>query len=149
MASKAFFISETYLKDNSPLSGNVDIAELYPYAKSAEDVYIQEAIGSCLFDDLITKVIADPTLALYPNELILVKKIRDAMVWYTCFDALPFLAIKLRNIGVVNQKGENLENGTREDISYLRKECKNKGDFYLKRRGVGDRPFADAPARDL
>lgn len=130
MATNAFLISETYLKDNSPLSGNVDIAEIYPYTKTAEDIYIHEAIGTCLYDRLIAGVIANN---LNANETVLVKKLRDVLVWYTCYDALPFIAIKVRNIGVVKQIGDKLESATTSDLSFLRKECKNKGDFYLKR----------------
>ena len=131
MAS-AFFISETYLKDNSPLSGNVDIKELYPFAKTAEDIYIQEAIGTCLYDHLISTLTASP-----PNynsdEMELMKKIRAALVWFTCYDALPFIGTKIRNIGVVQQTGENLSSASDLKEAALRKEIKNKADFYLKR----------------
>jgi hypothetical protein len=127
----AFFISERYLKDNSPLSGNVDISEVYPFAKSAEEMYIQDAIGTQLYDRLIESLTASPKNTT-DNETILLRKIRSALVWFTCYDALPFLAIKVRNIGVVKQSGDNLESATREDVSYLRKACKDKADFHMK-----------------
>lgn len=133
MAARAFFISETYLKDNSPLTANIDVAEIYPFAKTVEDIYIQEAIGTKLYEDLITKINADSTLASYPNELVLVRKIRDAVLWLTIYDALPFIATKIRNIGVVQQAGENLTNADKPNEWALRKECKDKGDFYLER----------------
>lgn len=135
--SKAFFISEKYLKDNSPLSGNVDIAELYPFARTAEEIYIQEAIGTNLFDYLITaldnSVNGSPAAALSADDKTLIRKIRDCLVWYTCYDAIPFLAMKLRNIGIVKQTGDNMTSAETTDLHWLRKECKNKGDFYLKR----------------
>lgn len=126
----AHFISETYLKNHSPLSGNIDIGEVYPFARTAEEIYIQEAIGTKLFNRLVESLNASPrdTTA---NETTLLKKIRNALVWYTCYDALPFLDIKVRAIGVVRQTSETTTSVTREDISYMRKECKNKGDFYL------------------
>lgn len=136
MANHAFFISETYLKNNSPLSANIDVEELYPFMKSTEDVRIQEAIGTKLYEYLIDQVIASkasPATPLSTDDETLIKKLRDVLVWYIPFDALPFIAMKIRNIGVVNQNGENLQNGVRADISYLRQECKEKGDFYLKR----------------
>lgn len=131
--ARAFFIDETYLKNYSPLSGNVEIKELYPFVLVTEDIYIQEAIGTSLYNDLITKITADNDLSGYPNELILVGKIRDVVMWYTCYDAIPFLATKLRNIGVVNQTGDNLTTSSDAKENKLRKECKDKGDFYLKR----------------
>jgi hypothetical protein len=127
--ANAFFISETYLKDNSPLSGNVDISEIYPFAKSAEEMYIQEAIGTPLFDRLVTAVNAQSYTAA---ETALLKKIRSCMVWYTVYDAIPFIDTKIRNIGLVQQGGENLQNVSDQKMRDLRKICKDKGDFYLK-----------------
>lgn len=128
--ANAYFISETYLKDNSPLTRNIDMDELYPFAKTAEEVYIQEAIGTALYDDLIAKIIAN---TLNANEITLCKKIRSALLWFIVYDALPFIHTKIRNIGTVKQNGENLETADRGDVSYLRKEVKNKADFYLRR----------------
>lgn len=129
----SFFITETYLKDNSPIGGNVDIKDIYPFAKTAEKIYIQEAIGTSLYDDLVTKIAADNDLSGYPNELILARKIREAVLWYTCYEALPFISIKLRNIGAVKQTGDNLESVPYDEIEKLRHECKKKGDFFLQR----------------
>lgn len=131
MQERAFFISMTYLKENSPLSSHNDDNEIYPYIKSAEDTYIQEAIGTKLFERLISSLIASPKNTT-ANETALLFKIRDCLKWYTCYDALPWLDIKIRNIGVVQQSGDNLKNTDRENISYLRKICKDKGDFYCR-----------------
>lgn len=126
----AHFISDTYLKSNSPLSGNYDINEIYPFARTAEEKYIQEAIGTKLYDRLVESLNASPkdTTA---NEITLLKKIRSAVLWYTVYEALPFLDIKIRNIGVVRQGGENLQNVGRSDVTFLREQCKNNADYYL------------------
>lgn len=126
----AHFISETFLKANSPLSGNVEIGEVYPFASTAEETYVEEVIGSKLFDRLVESLNASPKNTT-ADEITLLKKIRKALVWYTCFDALPFLDIKVRNIGVVRQAGENITNVGREDISYLRDQCMNKAKTYM------------------
>lgn len=128
----AIFISERYLKDNSPMGENVDVKEIYPFSKSAEDIYIQEAIGTPLYDRLIEGLTASPQ-DITANEIILLKKIREALMYYTCYDALPFIWARIRNIGVVKQSGDNLEVVSEQEMGYLRKELKNKADFYLKR----------------
>lgn len=127
----AFFISENYLKTNSPLSGNIDIGEVYPFAKTAEETYIQEAIGTKLFDRLIESLNASPQ---DPNsdEIVLMKKIRSCLVWLTCYDAIPFLATKIRNIGVVKQEGADLKSASESEVKDLTKKCKDKADFYMK-----------------
>lgn len=132
MANTAYFIDEQYLKDNSPLDKNIDMTTIYPHMKTAEDVHIQGAVGTNLYNDLITKIIADPTLAGYPNELILCKKIRDAMVWLVTVEALPFIGSKIANIGVVQQNGENLQNADQAKESRLTAAAKNNAMHYTK-----------------
>lgn len=132
MANYAFFISETYLKNNSPLGANVDIKEIYPFAKTAEDINIQEAIGTALFDRLIEGLTASPN-DITANETILLKKIRSAMVWWTCYEAMPFLWVKLRNIGLVKQSGDNLETLSDAELEKLENRIKNKATFYTNR----------------
>lgn len=129
--AQAYFISQKYLKDNSPLAANVDIKELYPFARTAEEIYIQEAIGTSLFNRLVESLNASPQNTT-ADEITLLLKIRDCTLWYTCFEALPFLAIKLRNIGVVKQTDANLESGSRDDVSYLRNLCKTKAEHYMR-----------------
>lgn len=128
----AYFISETYLKNNSPLGANVDINDVYPFAKTAEDIYIQEMLGTPLFNRLIASLNASPpdTTA---NETALLRLVRSALVFYTCYDALPFIWAKIRNVGLVKQGGENLEVVSKDEMGYLRDELKKKGDFYLMR----------------
>lgn len=135
MATSAFFISETYLKDNSPLNNAVDMTDVYPFAKTAEEVYIQEAIGTCLYDDLIAKIIASkasPPTVMSTVDIDLCKKIRSCMVWLTTYDALPFIWVKIRNIGLVKQNGDNLETTSQAEMTYIRSQIKNKQDFYLR-----------------
>jgi hypothetical protein len=131
MIERAFFISETYLKENSPLNSHTEVKELYPYMLSAEETYIQEAIGTRLFDRLIASLNASPKNTT-ANEKELLFKIRRTLVWYICYDAIPFLDVKIRNVGVVQQAGNDLKNVEQEKIAYLRKQCKDKGDFYCR-----------------
>lgn len=128
----AFFITERYLKNNSPLGDNIDVKEIYPYAKTCEDIYIQELIGTCLYDRLVESLNASPS-DYNSDEETLMKMIRTALVWLICFEATPFIWMKLRPIGLVKQAGENMESVSMAEMNMIRKEQKNKADFYLKR----------------
>lgn len=132
MTARAFFISEVWLKDNSPLSGNVGIEEIYPFAKTAEDVYIQEVIGTPLFNRLVASLTASPK-DTNADETALLKLIRNALMWYTLYDAAPFFWVKMRNIGLVKQGGDNLETLSSSDMEKLRVEFMDKAKFYTKR----------------
>jgi hypothetical protein len=134
--ARAFFLSQKYLVNNTPITVNVDMSEIYPFAKTAEDMYIQGTIGTKLYDDLINKLDlqddSPPTL-LSTNDRTLCNNIRDALIWYTFYDAAPFIRTKVRNIGVVKQNGDNLETIDDNAFAVWRNEIKIKADFYLNK----------------
>lgn len=126
----AYFISETYLKDNTPLTQNVDVQDIYPFVKTAQDTYIKDKLGTALYDELITATIAQTYSA---SQLELLKLVRQALAWYACYDSLPFVAIKLRNKGVIKTAGDFATNADQSESKYLRQECRAKADYYLNR----------------
>ena len=132
--ANALFLSATYLNNNTPINTNTDMSEIYPFAKTAEDVYIQGVIGTKLYDYLKGVVVdskASPPVAITTNDRTLLEYLRDALMWFTLYDSLPFIHTKIRNIGIVKQNGDNLETAGRDDVSYLRKETLDKAQFYM------------------
>jgi hypothetical protein len=132
MPNNAIFIDEDYLKDNTPLGKNIAIEDLLPYAKTAEDKYVQEAIGTCLYNKLKSLIEASPQVFnSYEQEILLL--IRDTLKWYICYDALPWIWLKPRNIGLVKQGGDNMEIASKSDLDYQRNELLNNAVFYMNR----------------
>jgi hypothetical protein len=134
--ANALFLSQKYLQNNTPINANVDASEIYPFAKTAEDIYIQEVIGTKLYDYLqgvVEDSLASPPTAISSNDRTLLEHLRDALIWFTLYDALPFIHTKIRNIGVVKQGGENLETADRSDINILRDQTLNKATAYMNK----------------
>ncbi len=129
---EAIFIDETYLKENSPFSQNISVEDIYPFAEIAEDIYIQEAIGTSLYNYLKGVVLNSPTDPSANDELVL-NLIRKALVWYILHDAMPFVWVKVRNIGLVKQSGDNMEAVSEAEMKGLQSECKTKAVFYINR----------------
>jgi hypothetical protein len=125
--TQALFLSETFLKDNTPLTMNVDTAEVYPFLQSSQEMYIKPIIGCDLYDRLVAGMLATN---LTPDETALLKKIRICLVWYVNFEALPFINYKMRNKGVLKTSGENSQNADIEEMRYLRQELKNKAEHF-------------------
>ncbi len=133
---KALFLSAKYLQDNTPINVNVDINELYKHAIVAEDTMIQEVIGTKLYDYL-KGVVADskasPPVSISTNDQTLLENLRDALIWATIYKALPFIGTKIRNIGVVQQGGDNLSNATESKEAALRKEVMDNFTAYMNK----------------
>lgn len=132
MTTFAPFITTEYLKENSPLSANMDIKEIYPYVKTAQDISIQEVLGTALYDRLMDSLNASPKNTT-SDETVLLKLCRSALVWLIPYHAAPFAWVKIRNIGMVKQSGENLQTVEKSEMDKFRQECLDNATFYLNR----------------
>ena len=41
-----YFVTENYLKVNTPITANVDVTDVFPYVKPASDMRVQAILGS-------------------------------------------------------------------------------------------------------
>lgn len=132
MANFAPFITIGYLKDNSPFASNIDIKEIFPYAKTAQDITIQECLGTQLYNRLMDSLNASPQDTT-SDEVALLKLCRSALVWLIPYHAAPFSWVKIRNIGMVKQSGDNLTAIDKTEMDKFRQECLDNATFYMNR----------------
>ncbi len=128
--ANGFFVTENWMKENTPLCKNIDVKDIYPFINIAQDKYIKDLLGSKFFDSLKTRIVAGTTT---PDEIVLCKLIRPCLAFYICVEALPFLGTKLRNKGILLSAGDNMTNADITGLKYLRQECLNQAEYYLKR----------------
>jgi len=127
----ALIIDDVYLKQYTPLGKSVDIDEIYPFVEEAQDVYIQDVLGTPLYNDIIYKLYAGITYSAV--EMTLVDICSKALAYWTMYMALPHLAIKIRNLGVARPVAENAQISSMEELKYIREEMKNLGEFWNTR----------------
>lgn len=130
LTTYAAMITESYLKDNTPLTSNIDVAELYPFMKDTQTRYVQNLLGTKFYNHLMDAITAN---SLTTDEVELMKMVRSMLMWYICYDAIPFINIKLRNKGVLKGSGDNLVNAELSEMKWLMNMCKGHAEFYEKR----------------
>ena len=59
MSNKALFITVKDLKDNSIISGSTDADKLIHYIEVAQDIHIQQYIGTRLYNKLQSLIIRE------------------------------------------------------------------------------------------
>jgi len=129
--TEALFIDDQYLKTYSPLGKSIDVDEIFPFVQNAQNVYIQDVLGTPLYNDLVDKVATGTTFSSI--EWQLVDLCSRSLVFWTVYMALPHIMLKMRNAGVVKQQSENTQNADLSELKYLREEMKNLGEFYNTR----------------
>lgn len=124
------FISEEKLKSFS-IARNVDSEHLLPHILDSQKIYIEQALGT----DLYNKIAADITAgSLSGNYKILVDDyIQDCLIHFATLQAVPFLAYKIENGNIFSKTSESGTALSREELQDYSDSLKNTAEFYLKR----------------
>ncbi len=131
--AEVYFISETTLKENSLINGNVDNTLLMPTLVMVQDTYLQPILGTALFNDFKTKIDADPTLAAYPNHLALARDyIKKILINYVCMHSISALKFRLMNKGVMVKNGESSSAADSQDLKVLKDEFRMIAERYAE-----------------
>ena len=127
------FIKESYLKEMSVINDNVDMKILKPTIIMVQDLYLQEILGTPLFEDLKTKITADPTLSTYPNELLLMDSyISKCLVWYIKMEAIMEFKFRYMNKGVMVKSSADSQPAETGDLQMLKDGCSHNAKQYAE-----------------
>jgi hypothetical protein len=125
------FITPNDLKQNTILNGNVDTDLFIQFIKIAQQMHVQNYLGTKLYNK-ITELIDTNTLT--GNYLDLVNDyVQPMLIHYAMVDYLPFANYQIRNGGVFKHRTDNSESTTKEELDILVQKHRTFGDFYAKR----------------
>lgn len=136
MATLAIFLSENWLKENTPIPSNLDVKEIYPFYKISQDKYIRDVLGDALYNSLSASIIAtkgSPAIPLTPDQITLLELIRPCLAYYCIYESIPFLATKIKNIGVNSTADDKQINAELARVKELRQEVLNNAQYYMVR----------------
>lgn len=125
------FISTAYLKEQTPIQGNVDDNILVPYIKMAQKIHIQQMLGSAFYNHLC-EAIANNSLT--SDEVDLLRDyIQPCLAQFTFYEVLPHLNYKPTNKAVSQENSEYSTSSGLDDIKYLRQTVRDMAEFLLSR----------------
>lgn len=127
----ALFITPTDLKQNSLIDGNVDTDKFIQFIKIAQQIHIQNFLGTRLYDKISADIIAN---TLTGDYLTLVRDyVKDMLIHYAMVDYLPFAAYQVSNGGVFKHASENSESVTKSEVDSLIEKHRQFAQFYTRR----------------
>jgi len=132
---KALFITLTELKRKSIIDGNLDEDKLIQFVEVAQDVHIQNFLGTKLYDKIQTLItgstLDDAANAKY--KTLLNSYIKPMLIWYSQYSFIPFAAYQISNGGIFKHTSESSQAPTQEEIDKLTAKAKDFADFYTNR----------------
>lgn len=115
--AQALFITTKDIQQFTAMNGSVDPDNFVQFVKIAQDLDIQNYLGTDLFvkinDDIVAGTLAGDYLALV-NTYVKPMLIHWAMVYY-----LPWAAYTVANRGIYKHNSENSESVSKTEVDYL------------------------------
>ena len=129
--SQALFVTRHDISVFTAANGNIDNDKLLPFIKTAQDKYIQNYLGSDLYNK-IKSDIEGGTLA--GNYLSLVTDyIKPMLLHWSLVEYLPFGSVNIANGGIYQKNPENSTAITKEHVDYLVEKVSSTAQFYTDR----------------
>jgi hypothetical protein len=125
-----YFITETYLKTNTPITANVDVTDVTPYIKTQADLRVQPILGSVFYNYLLDEY---NTQTLNPDEETLVGFIQPVVAWRSAEDAIFGLTYQLKNKGLQTQFGDYSGSVSRAEVAFGMEHYAQKASFFEQR----------------
>lgn len=140
MQTFSAFIDETYVKDNSAMGKSIDPLEFNYFIRESQAVYIQDILGTPLYEDLMNKVyMTGPTVSIssspYLNtyERWLFELVSKSQAHRVIELSAFSLTYKLRNGGLAQTSAEHTNSAGLKEINALKEEARNLAEHWANR----------------
>jgi hypothetical protein len=125
------FITPKDLKNNTILNGNVDTDMFIQFVKIAQQMHVQNYLGTQLYNTITTKIQTNTLTGDYLN--LVTDYVQPMLIHFAMVDYIPFANYQIRNGGVFKHSSENSESVTKDELDILTQKHRSFADFYAKR----------------
>ena len=127
----ALFINRTDLVKNSIIDGNVDTDKFIQFIKVAQQIDIQNLLGTDLYNKISADIVAG---SLAGNYLSLTNTyIQPTLIWFAQMNYIPFAAYKITNKGVLKGTSEQSQTVDKNEVDYLVAKAREYANYYSTR----------------
>jgi len=132
--AKALLVTTSDIKKYSVLNGNVDNDKFIQYVAIAQDIHLQNYLGSDLLEKLQDLLPTDIHLLLNSEyKTLLNTYVKPMLIHWALVEMLPFMAYTVSNGGVYKHSAENSQGVDKNEIDFLVEKERNIAENYTKR----------------
>lgn len=128
---QALFISRDDIIKFTALNGNIDTDKFIQFVKIAQDIHIQNYLGTKLFDKINDGIVAGNLDSTYTT--LLSKYIKPMCIHWSMVEYMPFAAYTIANKGVYKHNSENSENVDKLEVDFLIEKERSIAEHYTRR----------------
>lgn len=129
--AQALFITRNDLVKYTAINGNVDTDKFIQFIKVAQDIHIQNYLGSDLFNKISQDIINN---TLTGDYLTLVETyVKPMVIHWAMVEYLPFASYSIANKGLFKHSAENASNVDKNEVDFLIEKSRNLAQYYTDR----------------
>ncbi len=132
---KALFITTDDLRRKSIIGGAVDADKFVQFIEVAQDIHIQNYLGTKLYNKISTLIVNDTIddagNAVY--KTLLNDYLTPMLIWFAQSDYYMFASYQVSNGGVFRHRSESSETPSMQEIKSLVDSSRDKAEFYVRR----------------
>lgn len=129
--AQALFVTREDIVKFTAMNGNVDTDKFIQFVKIAQDIHIQNYLGTKLFNKINDAIVSN-TLAS-PYTTLLSQYIKPMVIHFAMVVYLPFAAYTIANKGVFKHNSENSTNVEKNEIDFLIEKERDIAQHYTNR----------------
>ncbi len=127
----ALLITRDDLVRFTAVNGNVDTDKFIQFVKIAQDIHIQNYLGTKLLQKIQADIIANTLAGNY--ELLTETYVKPMLIHWAMVEYLPFAAYTIANKGVFKHTSEASESVSKSEIDYLVEKERDIAEHYTQR----------------
>ena len=129
--AQALFITRDDIVKFTALNGNIDTDKFIQFIKIAQDIHIQNYLGTRLFkrinDDIVSGDLEEPYTTLLSTY------IKPMVIHWSMVEYLPYAAYTIANKGVFKHSSEASTNVDKNEIDFLIEKERDVAQSYTNR----------------
>ena len=129
--AEALLITRADVVKFTALNGNVDTDKFIQFIKIAQDIHIQNIIGTDLLDKIKSDIVGASLIA--PYTTLLSTYIKPMLIHYAMTEYLPFAAYTIANKGLYKHSTENGETVGKNEVDFLIEKERKIAEHYTTR----------------
>ena len=129
--AQVLFITREDIVSKTPLGGNVDTDKFIFFIKQAQDIHIQNLLGTKLYQKLQDDIAGSTLTGNY--QTLAETYVQPVLIQYALSDYLPFASVTIGNGGVYIPVAENAETASKSRIDFLVQKTRDKAEWYARR----------------
>ena len=113
----ALLITREDIVKLTALGGNVDIDKFIQFVLIAQDIHLQNYLGTQLLEKIQSDILANTLSGNY--QLLVEKYLKAMLIHWAMVEYLPFTAYTIANAGVYKHTSENSVNVEKNEVDFL------------------------------